>query len=82
LSQTTIQQKYKPRTEAELNDALTRFCDAAWGTSNRPIFSIPANEARDADLILADGIKELVELRERVKELEQKLEAGKLVEGK
>lgn len=68
---------YKPRTEAELNDALIRFCDAAWGSSNQPIFSIPANEAKDADLILADGIKELVELRAKVKDLEQQTVALK-----
>ena len=74
MEQSKQTKNYKPRTEAELHDALTRFCDAAWGTSNRPIFSIPANDARDADLILADGIAELVELRKKTAELEAEIE--------
>lgn len=51
------------RTEAEMRDALHRFCQAAW-EPRAPvrIFSIPP-QADDADMILADAIDELLARR-------------------
>lgn len=61
-------------TEEKMREALQRFVRVAWwGTTSRPvpIFSIPARPEEDADMILADAITELVEMRLRAERAEQ-----------
>lgn len=55
----TILRKLKHRTEEELRDALSRFIH------RKSVMSIPVDLERDADIILSDGISELIELRKR-----------------
>lgn len=49
--------QYKPRTEEELRDALRRFIN------RESVMTIPRDLERDADIILSDGINELIKLR-------------------
>jgi hypothetical protein len=50
--------------ETTLRDALDRLVQAAWRRKNAPVpFSIPADEKRDADIILERAITELLALR-------------------
>lgn len=55
---------HKQRTVEELREALSRFCHAG---SPRPgergVMSIPMDREHDADMILSDGIDELMQLR-------------------
>jgi hypothetical protein len=44
---------HRERTEEELRDAVSRFCNG------KSVMSIPVNRERDADKILLDGIEEL-----------------------
>jgi len=68
--------EFKPRTTEEAHEALSRFCEATWhpdpavlarrsenGRSGGPVFTIPVNNERDADCILADVIAERDALR-------------------
>lgn len=60
---------HRVRTEADLRGALHAFCEAAWTPTARvPIFSIPP-QPRDADMILSDGIDELVAARAEIARL-------------
>jgi hypothetical protein len=56
--------------EDKLRDALSRLVNGAWrgGQKERaePCFSIPASYERDADLILAVAIDELIRLRQYI----------------
>jgi uncharacterized Zn finger protein (UPF0148 family) len=65
---------YRQRTEEELRDALQRLINAAWKKEFSPApFTIPADEKRDVDCILWDGIDELISLRARIAELEKQI---------
>lgn len=73
---------YKSRTEEELLDALQSILNALWGRRhNGHVWTIPADELRDADCILVDGINELVKLREEVATLKAALELAKRPSG-
>jgi hypothetical protein len=65
------------RTAEELREALGRMCEAVWcrtrGSALPTVFTIPVDHERDADCILADGITELLALRERVEATEREL---------
>jgi hypothetical protein len=65
------------RTAEELREALGRMCEAVWSRTRQSamptVFTIPVDHERDADCILADGITELLALRERIKEVEERL---------
>lgn len=57
---------FRKRSEDDGFDALQRFCDAAWFRARKhalATFTIPVNEDRDADCILADLIAEAIESR-------------------
>ncbi len=67
---TDINRPYKKRTGEEMHDALQRFCHAAWYPSegnHKSCFSIPIDDT-DADVILSDAIRELLDLRQRLQE--------------
>ena len=70
---------YQSRSRAELLDALQRLINYSWGRRHQqPIASIPVDQLRDADAILADGINELDTLRSDLAALQEyaaKLEA-------
>ena len=57
--------------EKTLREALERIHRVASGVSDEAYMSIPADPKRDADLLLAAAIDELVALRARVKDLEE-----------
>lgn len=53
------------RSESEIREALQRLIDAAWHKPKTvACFTIPVDTKRDADIILADAIDELMKLRE------------------
>lgn len=53
------------RSEEQIADALSRFCQAAWGSHHVVVWSIPVDEERDADCIMYDAFRELREYRKR-----------------
>jgi hypothetical protein len=77
VSRLTEPRQYKQRTHEEMQDALRRFCNAAWGNhgaNERSVFSIPPDD-EDADIIFSDVMHELVEARKRIIELEAEVQS-------
>lgn len=67
---------YRERTRDELLGALQAILDALWGRRhNGHVWTIPADELRDADCIIVDGINELEKLREENKALREENKA-------
>jgi hypothetical protein len=66
---------YKQRSEKELREALSRFCHAGRPRpGERGVMSIPANREYDADMILSDGIDELVQARAEIERLNRMMD--------
>lgn len=66
----TRSKNWVAQPEEVLREALRRIHRRACGDTDRVYMSIPAEPNKDADLILAGAISELIEARARIKELE------------
>lgn len=65
---------YRQRTRDEFLDALQAILNALWGRRHGGhVWTIPADELRDADCIIVDCINELERLRDENKALRAEL---------